>query len=760
MDAIKVRGAFRASVFVLTFLATSLFTVAANAAIERCDAEGQPPLPPVFPLMGTNGASNELVWVRPDVPDVCITSQNIQERAQLGSLVYNTCKVADEPGFVVVTTDVNRGEVLYYQGGVGGPEPICDSGSPECAIRPNHVAIDKEGLLAVADTTSPSRIGFFEPTGDCSAPFGDGKFTGPLVFGNGNSQIVINEIVDLEFSDQIGGNFEDNDLLVLSGSPKMLLLIKGDGPAPDKPNDPVSISAFLDGSREPTVQVLLNTDEFEAAFGVSAVPTAITVAPGSGGLGQKFEEGSRSPVVLLGMRNPDQIVELRFDDSGSNTICSGGYQPGCDGVFADASEFRPDRLDAGVIEGETLLVVASGNGKFTQIPLSVDRQSESDGGVISAGAVEDVVAIADGVQNPGGAEYFDDVTKAQLCVDGDPAEDDTGCSFGFTELHFSQFLGGGADDTDTVGLEGPFFHIESELDTDSEGRFLLPADEDNEGRQAVVPSWCRGFPLLDDTQNRRVFIEFRINTGGFDVEPGETMQVKEEIDTLFPEFESCASIFGRITYIEDVIDLADYPEAADVFANENILRNISFRCNRGRGAGPAASTVLYCQDDLKVLVESGRLKRRDLRNFIYPEIEARLANYEAFVEDLSDLPVLQSDLTTIVGLARDAALNNRPEFLLAASYMDVAAEMIYENKIALAAGGSYNRYGVLLTESLATAFFFAQTLTPAADLADATDGVTETYCPPEVLITPWPNDATTEIRDVNCSNQLPAPPGY
>jgi len=104
----------------------------ALAALEECLD-----IPVVTPIMATNGSSNELLWVRPDQPDVCVTSDDVNSRSQLRSLGFLSCKTyvtdvfdasctadsADEDGscrrYNVIATDTNRGQVLSYFRGKG-----------------------------------------------------------------------------------------------------------------------------------------------------------------------------------------------------------------------------------------------------------------------------------------------------------------------------------------------------------------------------------------------------------------------------------------------------------------------------------------------------------------------------------------------------------------------------------------------------------------------------------------------------------------
>jgi hypothetical protein len=701
--------------------------------------------------MGTNGASNELLWVRPDgpppaggSPDVCLTSDLVENRAQLGALGFLSCTKADEtPGFTVITTDVNRSQVLSYPQGEGPPETVCDPAATDCGTRPNHVAINRDGVLAIADTASPARIGYFQPTGDCVTPYGEPQFSDPIRISGGGPPITVTGIADLEFSDQIGGNFAVNDLLVLASEPRMLLLVKDE-----------------DGS----VEVLVSETEFAAAFG-GATPLSATIVPGSGGLGNL--QDSRSPVVLMGLKSPDRIVELRFDSDGSNTITD--YSPGSNGVLVDANAgINPSRLDAGILENIDLLLAASGNGVFHQFTLDVEKDIDVGDSEVVSLSDPDPISIAAGVQNPGGIEILDDVVQAQLCVDDGAINDETGCTVGFGQFHFSQFVGVPEIDPNyTLSVDYDIFVDEDRTD----GVYTLP-----DGGE--VPSWCRGFPLPDDPLNREVLVQLRVTAGGFSVEPGETVQLKELLEELFPEFGTCPDSFARIAYLEDEgPDRAGYPGG---YATTKEHRSISFSCtNPGRGAGPASSSFIYCRDAIKDTIEArgGRLNGRILNREIRPEIESRFARLEAFINTLpgdlgdasndstwvtTDKTSLQANLLALLEAARSSVQGGNPDFLAAAQYIDFAAVLVYLNKTPLSDGtlgglgygGPDNIYGILLSDSLALSFFFAQTLTTMDDLAAATPepGSTEYYCPPQTLIQPV---GAGELRDIDCSNSLP-----
>jgi hypothetical protein len=733
----------------------------AHAAIPECGVN----LPPVLPIMGTNSASNELLWVRPENPDVCVTSEEIEARAKLGSLGFHKCTAGGVPSWGVVTTDVNRDQVLWFLEGQAAPaDPtICDLATGPCPSRPDHVAIDPDGLLAIADANqSGGRIAFFQPTGGCERPFNGPDITGDLEFRDRGPKTVL-EIADLEFSDQIGGDFEVGDLLVLSSSPKALLLIKaGD------------IAGFLGtGTAVPDLQILLNEDDFEVRFGVDAVPTSLAVVPGTGGLGLS-QSGSKSPVVLMGLKSPDQIVELRFDDSGELASVS-------EFIDADSAGISPSRIDAGVLENIHRVLVATGNGVFYHYIADVSSAAGT--------ADEDVLtnpsqtaAIASGVQNPGGIEVLDDVVVADLCVDDGAVTTDTGCSVGYGQFHFSQF-------TEAAPPSGSTLSVDYRVLTDNTSEdFVLP----NGG---VIPAWCNGFPLPDDTSGREVFVELQVTAGGFQVEPGQTVQIKELLEELFPEFGTCPDSYARILYLEDPEDREKYPFLYNPIENldpDMTLRSLSFNCtNPGRGAGPASSTFIYCRDTIKETVEArgGRLNGRVLNRTIRPEIESRLARLELFIDELPDDLVdqattlttpagpLKGNLSGLVAAARDSSGGGNPDFLEAARYMDFAVQLVFENKGPLTPDspttldgwpydGPENIYGILLSDTLANAFFFAQTLTTMSDLQAASGG--NYYCPPAPLLAdelydpatePDPDPTTPEIRDVDCTNQL-SPIGF
>ena len=750
--------AFNAFVCILTLIL--LGSSASHAAVPVC----ADPLPPVLPIMGTNSASNELLWVRPEAPDVCVTSEEIEARAKLGSLGFHKCTAAGgAPSWGVVTTDVNRDQVLWFLQGQSAPaDPtICELDTGACPERPDHVAIDPDGLLAIADKNQAGgRIAFFQPTGNCVTPFNTPDITGVLEFRYRGQNTVLN-IADLEFSDQIGGDFEVGDLLVLSSSPKALLRIKAD-----------DIADFLGvGTDLPDLQVLLNFDDFDNRFGADAVPTSLAVVPGTGGLGLSLS-GSKSPVALMGLNNPNQIVELRFDDSGGIASVS----PFIDAASAGIS---PSRIDAGVLENIHRVLVATGNGVFYHYIADVSSAAGTPDEDVLTNPSQ-TAAIASGVQNPGGVEVLDDVVVADLCVDDGAVTTDTGCSVGYGQFHFSQFEA-------VPPPPGSTLSVDYRVITDNaSGDFVL-------SNGGIVPSWCSGFPLPDDPSGREVFVELRVTAGGFKVEPGQTVQIKELLEELFPEFGTCPDSHARILYLEDQEDTVKYPflyNQEDNPDSDKTLRSLSFSCtNPGRGAGPASSTFIYCHDEIKEEVEArgGRLNGRILNRTIRPEVEARLARLELFIQELpDDLPdqptglvtpagSLENNLLALVSAARSSVDGGNPNFLEAAGYMDFAAQLIFENKGPLgdyvagspsptldgyAYDGPENIYGLLLTGALANSFFFAQGLTTMDDLNAATGFDSSNtnhipyYCPPQALVKPV---GSAEIRDVFCDNSLPLP---
>ncbi|UCC15585.1 MAG: hypothetical protein JSW21_06610 [Gammaproteobacteria bacterium] len=714
--------------------------------------------------MGTNGASNELLWVRPENPDpdVCVSSEEIEARAKLGALGFHKCTAGGAPSWGVVTTDVNRDQVLWFLQGQNAPaDPtICDLDTGPCPERPDHVAIDPDGLLAIADANQAGgRIAFFQPTGDCDPPYSPPDITGYLDFRYKGQNTVL-EIADLEFSDQIGGDFEVGDLLVLSSSPKALLVIKaGD------------IADFLgDGTDLPDLQVLLNFDDFDDHFDADAVPTSLAVVPGTGGLGLS-QSGSKSPVVLMGLNSPDRIVELRFDDSGALASVSEFIDAASDGI-------SPSRIDAGVLENIHRVLVATGNGVFYHYIADVSSAAATPDEDVLTNPSQ-TAAIASGVQNPGGVEVLDDVVVADLCVDDGAVTTDTGCSVGYGQFHFSQFEAVPPPPGSTLSVD---YRV---LTDNASGDFVL-------SNGGIVPSWCSGFPLPDDPSGREVFVELRVTAGGFNVEPGQTVQIKELLEELFPEFGTCPDSHARILYLEDEEDTGEYPDLynqVDNLDSDKTLRPLSFSCtNPGRGAGPASSTFIYCRDTIKEVVEArgGRLNGRVLNRTIRPEIEARLARLELFIQELPDglldqpttlvTPAgpLKANLLGLVAAARDSSGGGNPDFLEAARYMDFAAQLVFENKGPLGDylpgppplldgwpyDGPANIYGILLSEVLANAFFFAQGLTTMDDLNAATgfdsgnpDHIPY-YCPPQALVKPV---GSAEIRDVFCDNSLPLP---
>jgi hypothetical protein len=296
----------------------------------------------------------------------------------------------------------------------------------------------------------------------------------------------------------------------------------------------------------------------------------------------------------------------------------------------------------------------------------------------------------------------------------------------------------------------------------------------------VIPAWCNGFPLPED--GREVFVELQVTAGGFQVEPGQTVQIKELLEELFPEFGTCPDSYARILYLEDKEDTAKYPEPYNQYIanSDKTLRSLSFSCtNPGRGAGPASSTFIYCRDKIKETVEArgGRLNGRLLNQTIRPEVETRLGRLELFINTLpgdlgdasndstwvtTDKNSLKANLLALLEAARSSVQGGNPDFLAAAQYTDFAAVLVYLNKTPLSDStlgglgyeGPDNIYGILLSDSLALSFFFAQTLTTMEDLAAATPASVspEYYCPPQKLIQPI---GAGELRDIDCSNSLP-----
>ncbi|MGD2033263.1 MAG: hypothetical protein PVI25_09875 [Gammaproteobacteria bacterium] len=626
--------------------------------------------------------------------------------------------------------------------------------------------MNTEDLVAIAD--EQGRIGFFTPNpfnpsteeGGCNNPYSGPFFTDSLRLTGGGPPITIQEIADLEFTDQIGGNFGFNDLLVLTKSPyRMLLLIRaGD------------IERFLDPSdgSQPNLEVLLEDSDFTTLFGADAVLTSLTVVPGTGGLGFRGST-SRSPVVLMGGNTPDLIAKLRFDENGINTICPGGYTGCTEGTLNVSTEITPQTLDAGRLEDKdtqeviNILLISTNNGRFYEYRLDIDffdvnKDPLPDAQVVSLDDSVNPITIADGVQNPGGAEVLDDWVEAELCYDKDGNADDTktGCNIGPLQAHFSDFITNSPAEGSTVSLDYRLWEDSESRD----GEYVLPSG-------LRVPAWCRGILLPDDNNpNRRVLVELRIATTGFSVPSGEQVQWSEQLEELFPEVGSCPEYFGDMCYLEDLEDRENYP--ADSFAANNVCRSIQHSCNRSRGTGPAASTLVLCENTTYQQIRSkGGIKGRD-KKAIEPLVEERLSDIELFVLDLPEITdvsglnpsstSLRDNLLGLIEAARNSATGGKPDFLQAAQYTDLASVMVYRNKLQFKnATLSYNAYGVLLSGFASASYFFAQVLTLPDDLKAATGGSYEYYCAPQELVNENQNFPATdpELRDITCTDSLP-----
>jgi hypothetical protein len=759
----------------------------AFAAAEECTG-----LPAVLSRMATNSAGNQVLYIRPGEtpPDVCITNALVEERAALGSPGFVSCDTVDGQSWGLVVPDVNRGQVLWYKQGRGEPSKVCspDFGD-DCGTKPNHVAVNTEDLVAIAD--EQGRIGFFKPNpyeppvppnpgpeepekGGCGDPLTGPVFTDPLRLTGGGPPVTIREIADLEFSDQIGGNFGFNDLLVLTRSPeRMLLLIRAGDSNPLNPEEPQpgTIVEFLKSGDQPDLEILLEDSDFTTLFGPGAVPTSLTVTPGTGGLGL-VESTNRSPVVLLGVNTPDLIAKLRFDGDGINTICAEGYTSCTDGILDVASEITPQTLDAGrlvlvdevTLEEEviTILLISTNNGRIYDYRLAIEG-SAPDEGVVSLDDFVAPITIADDVQNPGGAEVLDDWIEAGLCYDKDAEETETGCNIGPLQLHISALLSGDRPDGATVSLQRVLWE-DTDARRNQDGEYELPTGN--------VPAWCRGILLPDaaDNEERRVLVELRVSTTGLDLldDDGENYQWAEQLEKDFPEVGSCPDYFGDMLYIEDPEDREFYPPGS--FASNNKFRSIQHSCNRSRGTGPSASTLVLCSHFIQENIRSkGGIKGKD-KKAIEPLVEERLSELELFVLDLpqadeitdvSGLTLssdsLRDNLLGLIEAARDSATGGNPDFLEAARYTDLASVMVYRNKQQFKdATLDYNAYGVLLSGFVSTSYFFAQVLTLPDDLKAATGGTYPYYCAPQELVQPVLEDPTTpELRDITCTDSLP-----
>ena len=715
----------------------ALVSAGALAAVPNCTTDlGIDSLPPVLQIMSTNGASNELLWVRSDEPSpyVCVTSDEIWERAQLGDLDFHVCEIGGESRFGVATTDVNRGQVLWYPEGVGPPEVLSPyAGCTDCPTKADHATVSSSGYLFVADTGgSIPRIGRFDPTTSnaCADPYEDPVFSGEVKVkpAKGGPQ-KFGAILDMAASTQLGGPVEVGSVVILTSSPSMLAIL-----------DRADLENFAAGDGL-TADLLPLPD----GFFTGKTAASITLVPGSAGVGNNAV--SFSPYILIGFSTPNQVLKVRFDSNGNATSTE---------LLGPAAGISGDRLDAGVLEGENLLMIGTNNGRIHQFTLDPADQWNIDTSV-------PLVTIADNVQKAGGVAIFDDAVVAELCVDDGSVSTDTGCKIGnIAQVHLSQLLCptqgcSGIIETDTLTVDYEIIEDTGRVNG------LLELTDDVGNTIGYVPESCQGFPLPDDPDGRKVMVRVSFDAS-FKVTPGNIMEVTKEISDILPEIPTCPNSFARLYYLEDPEDRGGYPAPYDA---SEVLRNLTFSCtNPGRLVGPGASTFAYCTDTYKEFIEDrrGRLNGRTRRG-VETEIGARLDRIQAFVgllpESLSDgsdlllspAGTLKANLSTLVEEARDTASGGNADFAAAAGFLDLGAVLVYENKAALATlgEGSFepdNIYGILLSEHLAVAFFLAQSLTyqgaycpPAALTAD------ETYTPPA----PDPDPTTPELRDISCT---------
>lgn len=718
-----------------------LYSAASLAAVPVCGD-----LDPVLQIMSTNGASNEVLWVRTDEnpANVCLTSDAVQERAQLGDLDFHVCEreVSGETvkSFGIATTDVNRGEVLWYPQGVGPPSVISPNAScTDCPAKANHATVSSDGYLFVADTGGAiPRIGRFAPkaANACDDPYMDPVFSGEVKAkpARGGPQ-SFGEILDMAASTQLGGPVEVNSIVILTGSPSMLAIL----------TDADELENFAAGDGL-TAEILL-----DPSFFGDKIPKTITIVPGSAGVGNNAV--SFSPYILLGLNDPDQVLKVRFDSNGNYTNSE---------LLGSGAGISPDRLDAGVLEGKNLLMIGTGNGQIHQFTLDPDDDWNIDDTVPQ-------ISITDNVQKVGGVSIFDDAVVAELCVDDGSVNTDTGCKIGnIAQVHLSQLLCPPSNPSCTTGiLETDTLTVDYEIIEDT-GRVngLLTLEDDAGNPIGYVPESCEGFALPDDPQGRKVMIRVSFDAS-FKVLPGNIMEVTKEIADILPEIPTCPNSFARLYYLEDPEDRGGYPA---VYQNSDVLRNLTFSCtNPGRMVGPGASTFAYCADTYKKIIQDrgGRRLNGPARRAVESEIGARLDRIQAFVDllpdslldgsDLSYSPSapLNANLSALIEAARATASGGNADFAAAAGFLDLGAVLVYENKAALTSLGlgSFepdNIYGVLLSEQLAVAFFLAQSLTYQG-----------AYCPPALLITPVLGDATTpELRDIACTTPPPPLPAF
>jgi hypothetical protein len=661
-------------------------------------------------IIGGNSANNSLLKL--DFEDGTATQLNDDATSLASIRSFDFFDDVCRGRLDTIVADSNRGDILLYPNGAGTGERICENGDGiSCPRRPDGISLSDKRTMAIGETSGggvAAAIYLFAPEktaddrpncGDFDGygPFRPAVSTGQLVLDDG-SDTPIGSILDTEFVRVPGGGLNAGDLVFISDSPVTISRLK------KEEIDSLLRGAPFDGKAD----VLVSTAELS---GVD--PAALAFIPNSAGVGTNDDLSESEDLLVAGTNG--LVGQFRFRSLGGMPTIS-EFNNNYLGVDLGNG---PLGIAAGILKGETFLVVAVRNGGlFLKVPLEDVGDNAPD---VQPVACDDSQCsnwpiITDGVQNPQGAAVNTKAVAGDDCDggagdEGDPGDQQDGCNIRNTlSLLYSQDIEVCQNPGNDPSLPtDPLNCIDD--DTILAGIQVVPdprngalesisfADLELDG-DYVVPANCQGLQLADDGQSVLVVANI---TKSFAIEPANTVQITEQVTKILPQLADCNQLGTRIYYRIESGNLS--PEGL-------ALHDITVNCaNPSRSVGPDNSPTVFCRDPRYDPTRKRGPKGKDAAAFQADTAEL-LSYLESNINEVSgqnSLPDLTA-LQTYIDNAR--ALLRKKKWVEIAAEMTAGACSVYDMKAVFNSATVYPytvAYGDLLGRFLATAFFTYET---------------------------------------------------